>query len=198
MEVAHARPGALGRRPRIGRPGPRRATGRPGAPWNPPFCGDLDMRIARDGTWFSLGTPIGRAPLVRLFSSILKREGDRYFLVTPVEKVGITIDDAPFVAVDFTAEGGRSRPAPDLHHPGRRRGHRRPRQPDPRRPQFGDRRACALRPRPPRPRGADRPQNLLPPGRDRRSRVDGPDFGVWSGGAFFPFMPAEDLRRSSS
>ena len=73
--------------------------------WNPPFCGDLDMRIARDGTWFYLGTPIGRAPLVRLFSSILKREGDRYFLVTPVEKVGITVDDAPFVAVDFDAEG---------------------------------------------------------------------------------------------
>ncbi len=73
--------------------------------WDPPFCGDLDMRIARDGTWFYLGTPIGRAPLVRLFSSILKREGDRYFLVTPVEKVGITVDDAPFVAVDFTVEG---------------------------------------------------------------------------------------------
>lgn len=73
--------------------------------WNPPFCGDLDMRIARDGTWFYLGTPIGRAPLVRLFSSILRREGDRFFLVTPVEKVGITVDDAPFVAVDFTAEG---------------------------------------------------------------------------------------------
>jgi hypothetical protein len=73
--------------------------------WNPPFCGDIDMRIARDGTWFYLGTPIGRAPMVRLFSSILKREGDAFFLVTPVEKVGITVDDAPFVAVDFTAEG---------------------------------------------------------------------------------------------
>ncbi|KMK65604.1 DUF1285 domain-containing protein [Puniceibacterium sp. IMCC21224] len=73
--------------------------------WNPPFCGDLDMRIARDGTWFYLGTPIGRPALVRLFSSILKREGDSYFLVTPVEKVGITVDDAPFVAVDFEAEG---------------------------------------------------------------------------------------------
>jgi len=69
--------------------------------WNPPFCGDLDMRIARDGTWFYLGTPIGRPTLVRLFSTILKREGDRYFLVTPVEKVGITVEDAPFVAVDF-------------------------------------------------------------------------------------------------
>lgn len=73
--------------------------------WNPPFCGDLDMRIARDGTWFYLGTPIGRPALVRLFSSILKREDDRFYLVTPVEKVGITVDDAPFVAVDFTAEG---------------------------------------------------------------------------------------------
>ena len=69
--------------------------------WNPPFCGDIDMRIARDGTWFYQGTPIGRPALVKLFSGILKREGDRYFLVTPVEKVGITVDDAPFVAVDF-------------------------------------------------------------------------------------------------
>ena len=73
--------------------------------WNPPFCGDLDMRIARDGTWFYLGTPIGRFELVRLFSSILRKDGDAYFLVTPVEKVGITVDDAPFVAVDFTAQG---------------------------------------------------------------------------------------------
>lgn len=73
--------------------------------WNPPFCGDLDIRIARDGTWFYLGTPIGRAPLVRLFSTILKMEGGKYFLVTPVEKVGIRVDDAPFVAVDFTAAG---------------------------------------------------------------------------------------------
>lgn len=69
--------------------------------WNPPFCGDLDMRIARDGTWFYLGTPIGRPELVRLFSTVLRRDGDDYFLVTPVEKVGITVDDAPFVAVDF-------------------------------------------------------------------------------------------------
>lgn len=73
--------------------------------WNPPFCGDLDMRIARDGTWFYLGTPIGRPELVKLFSSILRKDGGDYFLVTPVEKVGITVDDAPFVVVDFTAEG---------------------------------------------------------------------------------------------
>jgi len=75
--------------------------------WNPPFCGDIDMRIARDGTWFYLGTPIGRHELVKLFSSIIRKDGDDYFLVTPVEKVGIRVDDAPFVAVDFNpAEGG--------------------------------------------------------------------------------------------
>ena len=73
--------------------------------WNPPFCGDLDMRIARDGTWFYQGTPIGRPGLVRLFSTILRKDGDKYFLVTPVEKVGITVDDAPFVAVDFDVSG---------------------------------------------------------------------------------------------
>jgi hypothetical protein len=77
--------------------------------WNPPFCGDLDMRIATDGTWFYLKTPIGRPALVKLFASVLKREGDNYFLVTPVEKCGITVDDAPFLAVELkiedTAEG---------------------------------------------------------------------------------------------
>jgi hypothetical protein len=73
--------------------------------WDPPYCGDLDIVIKRDGTWFYQGTPIGRAPLVRLFSSILKKEGDAYFLVTPVEKVGITVDDAPFVATDFSLSG---------------------------------------------------------------------------------------------
>lgn len=65
--------------------------------WNPEFCGDIDMRISRDGQWFYMGSPIGRAPLVRMFSTILKREGDKYFLVTPVEKVGIQVDDVPFI-----------------------------------------------------------------------------------------------------
>ena len=73
--------------------------------WNPPFCGDIDMRIARDGSWFYLGTPIGRPAMVRLFSTILRRDGDDYFLVTPVEKVGIRVDDAPFVAVEMDVEG---------------------------------------------------------------------------------------------
>ena len=79
--------------------------------WNPPFCGDLDMRIARDGTWYHEGTPIKRPGLVRLFSTILKREGDRFFLVTPVEKVGITVEDAPFVAVDVEPHGDGKRQA---------------------------------------------------------------------------------------
>ncbi|HEY4203678.1 MAG TPA: DUF1285 domain-containing protein [Xanthobacteraceae bacterium] len=72
--------------------------------WNPPFCGDLDMRIARDGTWFYQGTPIGRPALVRLFSTILKREDGKHFLVTPVEKVGIQVEDAPFLAVEMLKE----------------------------------------------------------------------------------------------
>jgi hypothetical protein len=74
--------------------------------WNPPFCGDLDMRIAADGTWSYLKTPIGRQALVKLFASVLKREGDNYFLVTPIEKCGITVDDAPFLAVELNAEDG--------------------------------------------------------------------------------------------
>ena len=72
--------------------------------WNPPFCGDLDMRIAADGTWYYLKTPIGRPALVQLFASVLKREGEKYFLVTPVEKCGIVVDDAPFLAVELAAE----------------------------------------------------------------------------------------------
>jgi hypothetical protein len=72
--------------------------------WNPPFCGDLDMRIAADGTWYYLKTPIGRPALVKLFGSVLKREGDKYYLVTPVEKCGIVVDDAPFLAVELKVE----------------------------------------------------------------------------------------------
>jgi uncharacterized protein len=86
-----------------------KAAGKKGLPpvhlWNPPFCGDLDMEIRRDGTWFYLGTPIGRHALVKLFASILRKDGDDYFLVTPVEKVGIRVVDAPFVAVDVEATG---------------------------------------------------------------------------------------------
>lgn len=74
--------------------------------WNPPFCGDLDIRIARDGTWFYLGSPIGRQPLVKLFASVLRRDADgKHHLVTPVEKIGITVDDAPFLAVEMAVTG---------------------------------------------------------------------------------------------
>ncbi|UAJ09300.1 DUF1285 domain-containing protein [Glacieibacterium megasporae] len=79
--------------------------------WHPAHCGDSDMRIAADGTWFHGGTPIGRPELVRLFSTILRREADGgYVLVTPGEKLDIVVDDAPFVAVAVTSEGeGMSR-----------------------------------------------------------------------------------------
>ena len=72
--------------------------------WNPPFCGDIDMRIAADGTWFYMKTPIGRPALVKLFASVLKREANKYFLVTPVEKVGIIVEDAPFLAVEMQTQ----------------------------------------------------------------------------------------------
>jgi hypothetical protein len=73
--------------------------------WNPPFCGDIDMAIDRDGGWHYMGSPIGREKLVRLFSTVLKREGDAYFLVTPVEKVGIRVADVPFLAVEMHVDG---------------------------------------------------------------------------------------------
>lgn len=73
--------------------------------WNPPYCGEIDIRIGRDGLWYYLGTPIGRQPLVNLFASILKVEEGRYFLVTPVEKVGIRVDDVPLFAWDVEARG---------------------------------------------------------------------------------------------
>jgi uncharacterized protein len=78
--------------------------------WNPPFCGDLDMRIASDGSWYYMGTPIGRPALVRLFSTILKREDGKYFLITPVEKVGIRVDDVPFMAVEMRKFSGTRGP----------------------------------------------------------------------------------------
>ncbi len=73
--------------------------------WNPAHCGDIDIRIARDGTWFHQGSPIGRRELVRLFSTILRRDGDDYVLVTPAEKMRIVVEDAPFMAVLMDAEG---------------------------------------------------------------------------------------------
>ncbi|MDQ1229724.1 hypothetical protein QE379_001150 [Sphingomonas sp. SORGH_AS 879] len=78
----------------------------PVSQWNPSHCGDSEMRIARDGTWFHQGSPITRPAMVRLFSTILRREPDgRHVLVTPVEKLDIAVEDAPFVAVTMKAEG---------------------------------------------------------------------------------------------
>lgn len=74
--------------------------------WNPPFCGQIDMRIARDGSWHYMGTPIPRPAMVKLFASILRREPDDSFvLVTPAEKCQIRVDDAPFLAVELTVAG---------------------------------------------------------------------------------------------
>ena len=74
--------------------------------WNPTHCGDSEMRIARDGTWYHQGSPIGRPAMVRLFSTILRREADgSHVLVTPVEKLDIEVEDAPFIAVEMKAEG---------------------------------------------------------------------------------------------
>ena len=162
--------------------------------WNPPFCGDLDMRIARDGTWFYLGTPIGRKPLVRLFSSILKREGDRYFLVTPVEKVGITVDDAPFVAVDFTADGaGREQSLTFVT------------QVDDKVTAGPDNPIRVVR-----DQATGEPAPYVHVRRGLEALIDrksfyrlvelgtehGDDFGVWSGGAFFAFAPAHTMHES--
>lgn len=84
-----------------------RNAGKDGLPpveqWNPPYCGDIDMEIRADGTWFYMGTPIGRPALVRLFSTVLRRDEDgKTYLVTPVEKIGIRVVDAPFLAVEMT------------------------------------------------------------------------------------------------
>ncbi|HYM30856.1 MAG TPA: DUF1285 domain-containing protein [Candidatus Cybelea sp.] len=79
--------------------------------WNPEYCGVSDMRIGRDGTWYYRDSPIGRKPMVRLFSTVLRRDPDnRYYLVTPVEKLSIDVEDVPFMAVEMLAEGsGRDR-----------------------------------------------------------------------------------------
>ena len=160
--------------------------------WNPPFCGDLDIRIARDGTWFYLGTPIGRPALVRLFSTILKLEDGKYFLVTPVEKVGITVDDAPFVAVDFQAEGDdlvfetnvgdRVRAGPDH----RIRVERDPETGEP---------APYVHVRAGLEALIDRKSFYRLGDLGRHQTVaDTEWFGVTSGGAFFPIIPSDDLR----
>ncbi len=163
--------------------------------WNPPFSGNLDMRIARDGTWFYQGTPIGRPALVRLFSTILRKDGDDYFLVTPVEKVGIIVDDAPFVAVDFTVEGSGEDQALTFET------------------NVGDSVSAGpdapIRVERDAETGEPAPYVMVRAGLealiDRKSfyrlveigthhRVDGQDwFGLWSQGSFFPVIPSDEL-----
>jgi uncharacterized protein len=74
--------------------------------WNPPYCGDIGMRIRSDGVWLYAGSPIGRMPLVKLFASVLRKDADgKHYLVTPAEKVDVTVDDAPFLAVEMEVQG---------------------------------------------------------------------------------------------
>ena len=159
--------------------------------WNPPFCGDLDMRIARDGTWYYQGTPITRPALVRLFSTILRKDGDRYFLVTPVEKVGIAVDDAPFVAVDFERDGDGEGQSLRFET---NVGDRVTAGPD--HPIRVERDADTGEPSPYVHVRADL-EALI----DRKSFYrlvgigdrEGGWFGLWSGGAFFAIIPESDL-----
>ena len=163
--------------------------------WNPPFCGDLDMEIRRDGTWFYNGTPIGRPALVKLFSSILKREEGKYFLVTPVEKVGIRVEDAPFVAVDAEIEGaGEAQAITFTTHVG---------DTVTAGPEHAIRVVRDESTGEPAPYVHVRAElealidrktfyRLVDAGATRD--VDGTDwFGLWSGGVFFPVIPAAEL-----
>ena len=149
------------------------------------------MRIARDGTWFYDGTPIGRERLVRLFSTILRKDGDVYVLVTPVEKVGITVEDVPFVAIDFTAEGDGEDQVLTFHT------------------NVGDD-AAASAENPIRvERDADgEPTPYVLVRAALEARIDRKSFyrmvdlgthkdgwfGVWSGGSFFPIIPSAELE----
>lgn len=164
--------------------------------WNPPFCGDLDLRIKRDGSWHYMNSPIGRERLVRLFSTVLRHDDDgKFYLVTPVEKIGIIVDDAPFVAVAMRVDGeGRSQMLTF-------------------RTNVGDEvvadAAHPLRFEVDEVTGEPSPYVLV---RDRLEalinravfydlvevgaahEIDGRSwFGVWSSGVFFPFVPSEDM-----
>ncbi len=189
--MAKTEPGADGLRGALGGiSGPGANETGPGLPAG--FCGDIDMRIARDGVWYYLGTPIGRKPLVRLFSTVLTRdEAGDYWLVTPVERARIVVDDAPFLAVEMTVDGEGTTQSlafrtnvddwvrAGAEHP------------------------LALRPRP--ESGELAPYLRVLGALDAlvvravyydlvalgvgRETADGPVFGVWSDGVFFPFGP---------
>ena len=152
----------------------------------------MDMRIARDGTWYHEGGAINRFALARLFSTILKREGDKYYLVTPVEKVGITVEDAPFIAVGFEVEG--EGPAQMLVFE----------------TNMEDRvlagKDNAIRVERDPETGEPSPYVMVRDGLealiDRKTFyrlidlgvVEGDWFGLWSDGAFFPVIPASEMQ----
>lgn len=163
--------------------------------WNPPFCGDLDMEIRRDGTWFYNGSPIGRPALVKLFSSIMRKEGAKYVLVTPVEKVGIRVEDAPFVAVDaeVTHDGQAQQISFVTHvgdhvtagpeHPIRVERDAETGEPSPYVLVRGELEALI-----------DRKTFYRLVESGNHSDVEGKRwFGLWSGGAFFPIIPSAEL-----
>ncbi len=182
-----------------------RAAGAAGIPpvekWNPPYCGDLDIRIAADGTWYYMGSPIGRKPLVKLFASVLRREADgRHYLVTPVEKIGIRVDDAPFLAVEMAAEGrGQEQRLAfrtnvddfitvDANHPLR---FMREPETDGLKPYVGVRGGLeALMTR-------SVFHELVDLG-EEADRPEGRMFGVWSSGQFFVMAPADSLEATTS
>ncbi|MEQ6249686.1 DUF1285 domain-containing protein [Sulfitobacter sp. HNIBRBA3233] len=159
--------------------------------WDPPFSGDIDMEIRADGTWWHEGSQINRKKLVKLFSTILIREGEKYFLVTPVEKVGIRVEDVPFIAVDFEATGSGSDQLltfvtnlDDVTEAGADAPIRVERDPD-----------------------SDEPSPYVLVRRNLEARIDRKSFyrlvelgvhhdgwfGVWSGGVFFAIIPSKDL-----
>ena len=165
--------------------------------WNPPFCGDIDMDIRRDGRWFYQGSVIARPALVRLFASVLRREGDSYFLVTPVEKVGIRVEDQPFLAGQLDVSGPKDQPILRLcttldewvevsdAHPLR----------------FDrldrDGLAPAVLVRDNLWARLSRPLSFELAERGQIKRLDGTDwFGVFSRGAFFPMIEADALDQA--
>lgn len=168
--------------------------------WDPPDCGDMDMRIAADGTWHYMGTPIAREALVRLFASVLTREGERFILKTPAEKIGIKVDDAPFLAVELAEEASATGPVlvfrtnlddlvrvdgahPLRFAPGGQEGELRP--------YVHVRRGLEAR--------LTRAVFLDLAERGEVRAVEGmPMFGVASADLFFPMMPAGELDLSGS
>jgi hypothetical protein len=151
--------------------------------WNPPFCGDIGMKISRDGTWFYRGSPIGRLPMVKLFASILRKDPDRHVLVTPVEMVSVEVEDAPFLAVEMEREAAGPH-GPELVFRTNLDDETRA---GPGRPiRFERSAADGIKPR-------ALFLDLVEIGeiRDVEGRAM---FGVSSGGAFFPMAPAEEIE----